>query len=299
MASFFDEISANKIRSILLMIVFGAIFAGIEYLLIVWLGGGILALALGIGVIVLYAAFTYFYGSKIVLKMSNAQVADKNQYKQLYEIISELTIASQLPMPTVYIINDPNPNAFATGKNRKNASIAVTSGLLSMMNKNELEGVLAHEVSHIANNDIQFMLYAIVFAGAIGILSAFIRNIFLFGGISGGNRNNGGIFIIIGLVVGILAPIFALLLKLAISRKREYMADANGARITRAPDYLASALKKIEGYEKKPSAMPVRHANEITSSLYFENPISKRSFMNLFSTHPPIEERINRLEHMY
>jgi heat shock protein HtpX len=299
MASFFDEISRNRIKSLLLMLVFGALFAGIIFILVVLLGGGWFAFAIGVIIIIGYAAFSYFYGSKIVLKMSKAQVADRNQYKQLYDIVEGLASASQLPMPTVYIVNDPSPNAFATGKNKKHAAIAVTTGLLSMMNKNELEGVIAHEMSHISNNDIQFMLFAIVFAGAIGLMAAIIRTAFLFGGLSGGRGRNGDIFLIIGLVVGILAPIFALLLRLAISRRREYMADANGARITRAPSHLASALRKIQGYEKKPMAQPVKSANEITSPMYFENPISKKSFANLFSTHPPIEDRIERLEHMY
>ncbi len=299
MTSFFDEISANRLKSILLMLIFGAIFAGIIFLFVVLLGGGVIAFAIGVLIIIAYAAISYFYGSKLVLKMSKAQVADKDQYRQLYDIVEGLAAASQLPVPTIYIINDPSPNAFATGKNKKTASIAVTSGLLAMMNRNELEGVIAHEMSHIANNDIQFMLFAIVFAGCIGLMAAVIRNIFLFGALSGGGRKNEGIFIIIGLVVGILAPLFALLLRFAISRRREYMADANGARIIRAPDHLASALKKIQGYESKPMAQPVKNANEITSPLYFENPLSKKSFMNLFSTHPPIQDRIDKLEHMY
>ena len=300
MTSFFDEIRQNKIKSVLLMIVFGLIFAGIVYLLAIFIGG-IIGFGLGIIVIIAYALFTYFYGSKLVLKMSRAQPADKKQYPQLYNLIETLAMASQLKMPDVYIVNDPSPNAFATGKNKDHAAIAVTTGLLSMMSKTELEGVLAHEMSHIADNDIQFMLYAVVFAGAIGLVAAIIRNIFFFGGLSAGGNRNEGIFVIIGLVIGLLAPLFALLLRLAISRKREYMADANGARMIREPEYLASALKKIQAYEQKPSnvAPPVKHANEITSSLYFANPFKAKSLMNLFSTHPPIEDRIAKLEQMY
>jgi heat shock protein HtpX len=282
------------------MLCFGLIFAGIVFLFVEVFGGGLIGFIVGIIIILAYAAFSYFYGSKLVLKMSKAQVADKAQYRQLYDLVDGLASASQIPMPTIYIVNDQSPNAFATGKNKKNASIAVTTGLLAMMDKNELEGVIAHEMSHIANNDIQFMLYAIVFAGVIGLMAAIIRNVFLFGALtSGGGRKNGGIFILIGLVVGLLAPLFALLLKLAISRRREYMADANGARITRAPSHLASALKKIQAYENKPTAQPVQHANEITSPLYFENPLRKKSIMNLFSTHPPIADRIAKLEQMY
>ena len=148
-------------------------------------------------------------------------------------------------MPAVYIINDPNPNAFATGRDKKHASIAVTSGLLSMMNKSELEGVIGHEMSHVYNNDIQFMMIAVVFAGVIGLLAALIRNMFLFGGL-GGNNRGGGYVLIIALVMSIIVPIIALMIRLAISRRREYMADANGARITRSPQSLASALQKIQ-----------------------------------------------------
>ena len=297
MTSFFDEISQNRLKSILLMFAFGALFALIIYVIVYLLGGGIFGLFAGIAIVLVYALIAYHFGSAMVLKMTGAQEADKKQYPQLYSIVEELALASQLPMPKVYVINDPNPNAFATGKNKKNASIAVTSGLLSMMTKNELEGVLAHEMSHVYNNDIQFMLFAVVFAGAVGILAAILRNMFFFGGIR--EERNGGLFVIIGIVIGLLAPLFALLIRLAISRKREYMADANGARITRAPNYLASALKKIQGYENKPNAASVKSANEMTAPLYFENPFSRKSLFNLFSTHPPIEDRIAKLEKMY
>ncbi|MGI0100627.1 MAG: M48 family metallopeptidase [Candidatus Micrarchaeaceae archaeon] len=297
MASFFDEISRNKLKSVLLMLVFGAIFGGVVFLFVYLFGGGIIAFGIGIAIIVLYAFLSYHFGSKLVLKISKAKPADRKQYPQLYSIVESLALASQIKVPDIYVIDDSNPNAFATGKNKSHASIAVTTGLLSMMDKNELEGVIAHEMSHIYNNDIQFMLFAVVFAGVIGLLAAVIRNMFFFG--FGDSRGGGGIFIIVGIVVGILAPLFALLLRFAISRRREYMADANGARIIREPNYLASALKKIQQYEQKPAAAPVRNANEMTASLYFSNPFNTKSFKNLFSTHPPIEERINRLEHMY
>ncbi len=297
MASFFDEIGRNRIKSILLMMVFGAIFGGIIFLFVYLFGGGPIAFGIGMVIVVLYAFFSYHYGSTLVLKMTKAKPADKSQYPQLYSIVEGLALASQIKVPKIYVVNDPNPNAFATGKNKSNASIAVTTGLLSMMEKNELEGVIAHEMSHIYNNDIQFMLVAVVFAGIIGIVSAIIRNMFFFG--FGGRRGDGGVLILVGIVAGILAPIFALLVRMAISRKREYMADANGARIIRQPQWLASALKKIQQYEAQPNATHVKAANEMTAPLYFESPFSKKSLMNIFSTHPPIEERIKRLEHMY
>jgi len=299
MASFFDEIARNKLKSILLMAIFSLIFFAIVYLLVfIFLGGSIFAIIVGGILIVAYAAFTYFAGSKVVLKVSGAQPADKSKYPLLYDAVEGLAAASQVPVPQVYIINDPNPNAFATGRDKKHASIAVTSGLLSMMNKDELEGVLAHEMSHISDNDIQFMMLAIVFAGVIGLAAAVIRNMFFFGAI-GGNNRNGGAILIIALVLSIIAPIVALLIRLAISRRREYMADANGGRLTRNPRSLASALTKIKGYTAKPNTPPVKHANDVTASLYFSNPLSVNSIGNLFSTHPPIDERIRRLQAMY
>ncbi len=299
MASFFDEISRNRLKSILLMCVFSALFFIIIYFFVLVMGGGPLALALGGIIVIAYAAFSYFAGSAVVLKVSGAKPADRSKYPMLYEAVEGLAAASQIPMPQVYIINDPNPNAFATGKDKKHASVAVTSGLLSMMDKDELQGVIAHEMSHIYNNDIQFMMLAIVFAGAIGLAAAIIRNMFFFGGLGGGRRNNGGLILIIGLALSIIAPIVAMMMRLAISRRREYMADANGARITRSPQSLASALKKIEGYSANPQTQPMKNANDVTASLYFSNPFKAGSISNLFSTHPPTAERIKRLEAMY
>lgn len=299
MASFFDEISRNRLKSVLLMCIFSALFFFIIYFFVLVMGGGPLAVAAG-GIIVLaYAAFSYFAGSAVVLKVSGAKPADRSKYPVLYAAVEGLAAASQIPMPQVYIIDDPNPNAFATGRNKKHASVAVTSGLLSMMNKDELQGVIAHEMSHIYNNDIQFMMLAIVFAGAIGLAAAIIRNMFFFGGIRQGERGNGGLILLIGLVLSIIAPIVAMLIRLAISRRREYMADANGARITRNPQSLASALKKIEAYSAKPNSAPLKNANETTSSLYFSNPLKASAITGLFSTHPPTPERIKRLEAMY
>lgn len=298
MASFFDEIARNKLKSIILMMLFSVFFMLIVYALVLLLGGGLFGIIVGAGIIAVYAIFAYFMGGKVVLKISGAKPTDKSQYPVLYDAVEGLAAASQVPMPEIYIINDPSPNAFATGRDKKHSYVCVTSGLLSMMNKRELEGVIAHEMSHIYNNDMQFMMIAVVFAGAIGLIAAVIRNMFFFGGI-GGNRGNNGVIMIIALVLSILAPIFALLVRLAISRRREYMADANGARLTRDPGSLADALQNIKGYTAKPNTPPVKTANEMTSSLYFTNPLKASSVMNLFSTHPPIDERINRLRQMH
>ncbi|MCL5089667.1 MAG: M48 family metallopeptidase [Candidatus Marsarchaeota archaeon] len=299
MASFFDEIARNKMKSILLLFLFSLLFVGIIFLFTYFLGLGIFGLIIAVVIVAAYALFVYFSGEKFVLKVSGAKPADKNSNPYLYDTVEGLAAASQLPMPKIYIINDPNPNAFATGRNKNHSYVVVTSGLLSMMNKTELQGVLAHEMSHIYNNDILFMLIAVIFVGAIGIIAAIARTSLFFGGFGGGGRNNSGIILIIALVLGLLAPLFAMLIRLAISRRREYMADANGARIIRNPQALANALKKIEQYSKNPQAQPAKNVNAITAPLYFSNPIKKSSLMNLFSTHPPIEERIKRLEKMY
>ncbi len=295
MASFFDEVAKNKLKSFLLMAIFSALFAAIVYLFVLVLGGGLIALTIGIAIIIAYAAVVYFMGDRLVLSMSRAQEADPKQYKSLYDIVENLAIANQVKMPKIYVIKDPNPNAFATGRNKNKASVAVTTGLLGMMSNEQLEGVLAHEMSHIFENDVQFMMIAVVFAGAIGIIAIVLRNLFWFGG----RGRNGGILVLIGLAAGFIAPLMAMLIRLAISRRREYMADANGARVIRNPEALASALKKIQAYSANPQSTPVQHANEMTASLYFSNPFKLKKMGSIFSTHPPIEERIKRLESMY
>ncbi len=299
MASFFDEISRNKFKSILLMSIFIAFFAAIVYVFVWVFGGGIFGFSIGLLIILIYAAIVYFYGDKMTLKFAGAKEADKAKYTSLYSIVEGLSAATQVPMPKVYIVNDPNPNAFSTGRNKKVSAIVVTSGLLAIMDKRELEGVIAHEMSHIADNDVQFMMIAIVFAGAIGLIAAVLRMSLFFGGFRRAEGEAGLILLVVALVVGILAPIFALLIRLAISRKREYMADANGARLTRDPEGLADALTKIKNYTAQPNAQGVKAANEVNGSMYFSNPFRGKSLMNIFSTHPPIDERINRLKKMY
>ena len=299
MASFFNEISANRSKSVLMLLVFFMLFMGIVYLFSFYFGLGAFGLVIGAALILLYAAFVYYAGDKVVLKMSNAKPADRSAYSTFYSAAEGLSAATQVPMPSLYVINDPSPNAFATGRGKKHASIAATTGLLQMMDRSELEGVISHEMSHIANNDILFMMVAVVFAGAIGILAALIRNVFYFGSFGERGRQNGGFIILIAFVISLLAPLFALLLRLAISRRREYMADANGARITRDPSSLVSALTKISAYSGAPNSKQVKHANELTASMYFANPFTTKSLSNIFSTHPPIDERIKRLKGMY
>lgn len=236
---------------------------------------------------------SYWYSDKIVLSVSRAKEADKNQYPDLYHTVENLAITAGLPMPKVYIVQDPSPNAFATGRNKEHAVIAVTSGLLQMMDKNELEGVIAHEMSHIGNRDILLSTVVVVLVGFISLLA----NIFIRGsmfGLGGGNRskNDNGILVIIGIVFVILSPIVALLIQLAISRKREYLADADGALLTRYPEGLASALKKIAD-----AGIAMKNPNTATAHLYIADPFTGlgKKTAALFSTHPPIQERIKIL----
>lgn len=301
MASFFDEIARNRIKSILMLLVFGAFFCIVITFVSYYFGLSIeLGLVISGVVLLIYGLFVYYSGDKFILKTSGAKPADKAAYPTLYSAVEGLAAAQQIPMPKVYVINDQNPNAFATGRNKKHASIAVTTGLLAIMDRSELEAVIAHEASHIGNNDIQFMMIAIVFAGAIGIIAGIMRMSFFFGG-PGGRRNgeSAGILLLIGLLVGLLAPFFAMLIRLAISRRREYMADANGARLTRSPQSLASALTKIKNFTPSPMKGPVHNVNQVTAPMYFSNPFKKSSISNIFSTHPPIDERIKRLQNMY
>jgi heat shock protein HtpX len=299
MASFFDEIAKNQVKSLVLMLLFGMLFALVIYAVVVLFGGGLFSFAFGLVLVAIYALLTYQYGSKVVLAVSKATEADPKQYPTLYSVVEGLALATQIKMPKVYIINDPNPNAFATGKHSA-PCVAVTTGLLQMMNKQELQGVIAHEISHVADNDVQVMTIAIAFAGVIGLVAVLMRNMLIFGGNLGGRRNeNGAIILLLAFVVGLLAPFFALLIRLAVSRKREYMADANGARITRDPRSLASALRKLKAYSTNPGAQSVRHANEVTAQMYFANPFTKSNVVGLFSTHPPIDDRIAILEKMY
>ncbi len=248
---------------------------------------------------ILMNIFSYWYSDKIVLKLAGAKEASKEENFDLYTIIENLSITAGLPMPKVYIVNDPAPNAFATGRNKEHAVVCATTGLLAILNKTELEGVIAHELSHVGNRDMLLSTVVVVLVGFISILASVFRNSLFFGG---GRRNNnegeeGAIIMVIGIILSILAPIVAVLIQLAISRKREFLADASGALLTRYPEGLASALQKISQYSR-----PMVHQSSAIAHLYIADPrggsnsVKKANvFLNLFSTHPPIEERIKAL----
>jgi heat shock protein HtpX len=248
----------------------------------------------------LISFISYYNSDKIVLSMSGAVPADKNSHRKLYTTVENLTIATGVPMPKVYIVNDPSPNAFATGRDPKHAVVAATTGLLEKLSDSELEGVMAHELSHVKNYDTRLMGVVAILVGSIAILAdVFMRSLWFSGG--GDDRRSGNqIFLVIGLFAAILAPIAATLIQLAVSRRREYLADADGALITRYPDGLADALEKIAS-----DRHALKHANTGTAHLYIENPFksdTKKSqgnwLVNLFSTHPPVEERIKILRAM-
>ena len=248
------------------------------------------------------AIISFWYSDKIVLKMSKARQLKKEDARELYNIVENLAITAGLPMPRIYIIEEAAPNAFATGRNAKNAVVAVTRGLLQRLNKTELEGVLAHELSHIGNRDMLLSTVAVILVGFIALISdMFMRSMFWRGMRSRDDRGGGQaqmILFLVGIALAILAPIAAVLIQLAISRKREFLADASGALLTRYPEGLASALEKIAN-----DPTPLKVATNTTSHLWFDDPFSSGIgpktkaplFHKLFMTHPPVEERIKAL----
>ena len=249
---------------------------------------------------IIYSFVSYFYSDKIVLATSDAKEIQKKDNPELFRIVENLSMGDGMPMPKVYIIDDPSPNAFATGRDPKHAAVAATTGILERLNKAELEGVLAHELSHVKNYDTRLMAITAVIVGFISLLTdMFLRNLFWGGFRNNDDRDNRseGIFLIIAIILAILAPIIASLIQLAVSRKRELLADASGALLTRYPEGLARALEKISDDPR-----PLRSASNATAHLFIVNPFKDKGFSswvsNLFSTHPPIEERIKILRSM-
>lgn len=255
-------------------------------------------LYIAIAIALVMNIWAYWFSDSIALRQSRAQPADETQFKELHRTVENLAITAGLPKPRVYIIDDPAPNAFSTGRDKNHAAIAVTTGLLRMMDQSELEGVIAHELSHVGNRDILVMTAAIVLVGVVTVLANIFIRLSFFGGFGGGNRNNANVIVLIfGVLAVILAPIAATLIQLAISRRREYLADASGALLTRYPEGLESALQKLGSYQA-----PMKTASTTTAHMYITNPYGAHPagkwIQNLFSTHPPIEKRIEALEGM-
>lgn len=241
---------------------------------------------------------SYWYSDKLVIKMTGAVPATKAEYPMLWNVVENLSITAGLPMPKLYVVHDPAPNAFATGRDPEHAAVAATTGILALLNQTELEGVMAHELSHVGNRDMLVSTVAVVLAGFVAILADFFMRAMLFGG---GDRDNKAslVFLVLGIVGIILAPIAAQMIQLAISRKREYLADASGALLTRYPEGLASALEKIHAY-----AQPMKRANNATAHLFIADPFGgdsrslRQKISGLFQTHPPAADRIRILRNM-
>ncbi len=287
----FDAISANKRNSIILMLSVVFLISLIIALFSYALGLDEFGMTGGILFALAYVIINYFYAGNILLSLSRAKPVKKTEYPYLYNLVEGLALAAEIPKPKLYMIDEEGMNAFATGRDPKHAVIVVTKGLVENMNRQELEGVIAHEMSHIMNYDIRFMMLSVVLVGLIGMLSeVFLRSLFWGGGRRRGSGN--AVLLLIAIVLSILAPIFAIMVRFAISRQREYLADASAARLTRYPPGLASALKKIKAHYK-----PIKAANSETAPLYIVNPI-KKGIAGMFATHPPIEDRIKKLEEM-
>lgn len=282
------------------MLLFVVFFLTVSYVLGRALGYGLSFAGIMLIISGLISFISYYNSDKIVLSMSGAKPADKKSYRELYTTIENLSIASGLAMPRVYVIEDPSPNAFATGRDPKHAAVAATTGLLTKLRNAELEGVIAHELSHVKNYDTRLMGVVAILVGSIAILAdVFMRSLWL-GGRNNDKRSGGQIFLLIGVIAAIIAPIAAILIQLAVSRRREYLADADGALLTRYPDGLADALGKIAA-----DRTPLKHAHTGTAHLYIENPYKSDSkaakgnwLISLFSTHPPVDDRIRILRAM-
>lgn len=290
----YEQISQNKRNTIILVILFSVFIIFLSFILgEVWFpGGGPFGIFLGIFFLIIFIFFNYFYGDKVVLKISGAKELKKEDHPYLYNLIDGLAIAAGIPKPKAYVIQDNALNAFATGRDPEHGVIVVTTGILKTLNRQELEGVIAHEMSHIKNYDIRLMMLVVVFVG----LTALIADLLFWNALFGRHRRSdkgGMLMLALGLLFAILTPIIAALIKMAISREREYLADASAAHLTRNPSGLASALRKIGGDKNV-----LHSANKATAHLFIGDPLKARhsKMDNLFSTHPPISERIARLE---
>ncbi len=299
-----EQIRSNQVRSLVLVVGMGVLLLLVGYFLgLAFIDDGVIGLAIALVIWAVMSMVGYLRGDSILLAMSRAKKITRDDHPRLYNIVEEMKIASGLPkMPDVYIIDDPALNAFATGRDPNKASVAITSGLLQKLNRDELQGVIAHEISHIKNRDVMLMTMASIMLGTIVILAWYGSRVMIFGGIGRSRRStsSGGgqgqiIILIAALALMILAPIFAYLIYFAISRKREYLADASAALYTRYPEGLASALKKLGA-----STGQLKSANQATAPMYIINPFRKkgRAATDLTSTHPPISERIRILRSM-
>lgn len=287
----YSDIAANKRKTVIIMAIFMTFLALMVWIFDKYLGGGTGVFYGGLIGALVYVIITYYSGSKLALAVNRAKEIQKSDNPRLWRIVENLSITDGLPMPRVFIMDDPAPNAFATGRDPRHAAVCATSGILQIMTDSELEGVLAHELGHIKNYDIRVSMVAFALTAVISLLADIMLRLTWFGG---EDREEGNqVFLILGIVAAILAPLVATLIQLAVSRQREYLADATGALTTRYPEALASALEKIEQ-----TGSIARRQNTATAHLFFVNPLKGHSLASLFSTHPPIADRIARLRNM-
>lgn len=293
-----SSITQNKTKTWIIMALFTAFITTVIYVFVKSLGYSMSYVWIALLFSIVTSVGSYFYSDKLVLATSGAQKAKKEDYPVLFEVVEKLTKEDNIPMPKVYIIKDPSCNAFATGRDTNHAVVAATTGILERLNKTELEGVIAHELSHVKNYDIRLMAVVSVLVGFIALLSNLYTRSLWFGGSSQNREKDSlqNIFLVIGIILAVLSPIIAILIQLAISRKRELLADASGALLTKYPEGLASALEKISTDNKT-----LRTANHATAHLFIVNPFKGKDMnwiASLFQTHPPIQERIKILRSM-
>lgn len=296
--SVYSQISKNKWKTYLIMAIFVFLFSGFFYLIGIYFESPNAYLVLGLLISLLSSFGSYFYSDKIVLWTAGAIPASKKKYFDFYTSVENLSIASGQPMPSLYVIEDEAPNAFATGRDPKHAVVCATTGLLSRLDRSDIEGVIAHELSHVKNYDVLVMSVVAVLVGTLALISDWIMRRFWWGGRGRDRENNRNpIFFVLFLVVLIITPIVATLIQLAVSRRREFLADASSVLITRNPTGLADALEKIAGYQ-----YPMKNTSPSIAHLFISSPLKKKNissaFANLFSTHPPIKERIKILRSM-
>jgi heat shock protein HtpX len=301
----YEQIASNKRRTWLLILGAFVLLGALGWVFGVWIQDPVLGVVAALLVALLMSIGSYRYGDRVVLASARAKEVTPQEQPRLHNVVEGLAIAAGIPKPRVYVVPEQAPNAFATGRNPEHSSVAVTQGLLDTMNRVELEGVIGHELSHVVDRDILVGTVVATLAGAVILLSEFFTRAFWWGGIRGrrgSDRGGGGfeaVLFAVGIVLLVLAPIFAQIIRFAVSRQREYLADAQGAMLTRYPPGLASALRKIGAA----SAIPMRSANNATAHLWLNQPSrvageGMGTLEKLFSTHPPIEDRIRRLEEM-
>ncbi len=288
----YSQIESNKRKSILLILSFILVIVALAWAWTKYYGDESYSIVVFATIFASVMSLVSFYaGDKVALTQAGAKVIKKDDNPYVWRMVENLSITSGLPMPKVYIINDSAMNAFATGRSPEKSSIALTTGIINGLENEELEGVIAHEMSHIKNYDIRVMMIVIVCVGIITLMADWLLRSFIWRG--RGDKKNGGVLMIVGIVLAILSPLFAKLIQMAISRKREYLADASGALMTRYPEGLARALEKIATQNK-----PLAKANKATAHLYISNPFQAKKFNKFMSTHPPIENRIAELRKM-